>query len=187
MSASLEHALASESDPDARERIETALTGLYRAHVETIHAFATLLRERPEAGLDPAFKVADQLAARLAFDSAYADFQTELLDGSLPEVGMALNRGFGVAQIRTLADVVDRNRSILPLVLDPVSPADIDGFVALYRAGAAELKALCPCAARDEKALPQMEKIVAFAGRLAETGNDHDWRDREICTTHRGF
>ena len=94
----LEHALADETDPAARERIEHALTGLYRAHVETIHAFAaTLLRERPvEAGLDPAFEVADALAAQLAFDAAYADFQTSLLDGSVPEVGTALNRGFGV-------------------------------------------------------------------------------------------
>ena len=143
------------------------MTGLYRAHIETIHAFAaTLLRERPvEAGLDPAFEVADALAAQLAFDAAYADFQTSLLDGSVPEVGTALNRGFGVEQIRALTEVVDRNRSILPLTLDLVSPVDLVGFVGRYRLAAAELEALIPAAARDE-ALPQMQRIVAFAARL---------------------
>src|SRR3954447_17801630 len=34
----LERALAVESDTEARERIRVALNGLYRAHVETIHA-----------------------------------------------------------------------------------------------------------------------------------------------------
>src|SRR5262245_1836484 len=52
----LENALE-ESTGEEHERIHTALTGLHRAHVETIHAFASsLLRERPvEAGLDPGF------------------------------------------------------------------------------------------------------------------------------------
>ena len=86
-------------------------------------------RASVEAGLDPAFEVADALAAQLAFDAAYADFQTGLLDGSVPEVGTALNRGFGVEQIRALTEVVDRNRSILPLTLDLVSPVDLVGFV----------------------------------------------------------
>ncbi len=178
----LEHAFATETDPEARANVHRALTGLYRAHVETIHAFAaTLLRERPvEAGLDPAFAVADGLAAQLAFDAAYADFQTGLLDGSVPEVGLALNRGFGVAEIRSLTEVVDRYRSLLPLQLDPVAPADIDGFVALYRTHADELRILLPLAARDENACPQMEKIVAFADTLTETAGDPLWRDREI-------
>jgi ATP-dependent helicase/nuclease subunit A len=178
----LEHAFEVETDASARDNIQRALSGLYRAHVETIHAFATaLLRERPvEAGLDPAFEVADGLGAQLAFDAAYSDFQTRLLDGSVPEVGVALSRGFGVAQIRSLTEVIDRHRSLLPLRLDAVIPADVDGFVALYRTHVVEIRALLPLAARDEKACTQMEIIVAFAEKLAETEGDLDWRDREI-------
>ena len=160
----LEHALATETDPEASARIHRALTGLYRAHVETIHAFAaTLLRERPvEAELDPGFEVADGLAAQLAFDAAYADFQTGLLDGSVPEVGVAISRGFGVDQIRSLTGVIDHYRSLLPLRLDAFTPADVDGFVALYRTHADEIRGLLPLAERDEKAFLQMEEIVAF-------------------------
>jgi ATP-dependent helicase/nuclease subunit A len=178
----LEQALADEPDATAREHLHEALTGLYRAHIETIHAFATtLLRERPvEAGLDPAFEVADNLAAQLAFDTAYDDFQTGLLNGSVPEVGAALSRGFGVSQIRSLADVINRHRSLLPLQLDPVKAADVDGFVAFYQAHADQLHSLLPLAARDENAAPQMEAIIAFSEKLAQTADDADWRDREI-------
>jgi ATP-dependent helicase/nuclease subunit A len=178
----LEGALVREMDTPARENIRRALAGLYRAHVETIHAFATtLLRERPvEAGLDPAFDVADGLAAQLAFDAAYDDFQTGLLDGSVSAVGVALSRGFGVAQIRSLSEVVDRHRSLLPLRLDPVVPADVEGFVELYDARADEIRTLLPYAARDEKACPQMERIVAFDERLGQAAGDAAWRDGEI-------
>ena len=143
----LESALAAERDPTYRESLHAALTGLYRAHIETIHAFATtLLRERPvEAELDPGFSVADGLAAQLAFDAAYADFQTALLDGSVPEAGVALSRGFGVAQIRSLVDVINRHRALLPLRLEPVRPADVDGFVqSLPRACGRDPKAAAP-------------------------------------------
>ena len=49
----------------------TAARDLYRAHIETIHSFATaLLRERPvEAGIDPLFEVLEGLAAGLDFDA----------------------------------------------------------------------------------------------------------------------
>ena len=57
------------------------------------------------------------------------------------------------------------------------------GFVSLYRGCADELHELLPHAARDEKAAPQMERIIAFADRLRETGSDADWRDREVLNS----
>ncbi len=62
----LETALAASSEPSERTTpARTRCSGLYRAQIETIHAFATnLLRERPvEAGLDPRFNVLDPLGA----------------------------------------------------------------------------------------------------------------------------
>jgi hypothetical protein len=51
--------VALRENPEARTRLDGALTGLEEAHVGTIHAFcADLLRERPvEAGVDPLFEV----------------------------------------------------------------------------------------------------------------------------------
>jgi ATP-dependent helicase/nuclease subunit A len=72
---------AAAADGDERERLLTATRDLYRAHLETIHSFATaLLRERPvEAGIDPLFEVLESLAGGLDFDTAYERFQDELL------------------------------------------------------------------------------------------------------------
>ena len=110
VSASLEHALASESDPDAGERIETALTGLYRAHVETIHAFAaTLLRERPVGGSRSGVQGRRSACRPACFRQRIC----RLPDGAPRRLSARSRDGaqsrFGVAQIRTLADVVDRN------------------------------------------------------------------------------
>ena len=77
---------------EVRARLEAAARDLYRAHIETIHSFATaLLRERPvEAELDPLFEVREGLADSLDFDAAYERFQDELLTQPLPELDRAL-------------------------------------------------------------------------------------------------
>ena len=58
----LEDARATTSDADERDRLDAALRGLYRARIETIHAFAaSLLRERPvESPVDPGLRVLDE-------------------------------------------------------------------------------------------------------------------------------
>ncbi len=53
-----------------------------------------------------------------------------------------------------------------------MTAADVDGFVALYRRHAVEIRALLPLAARDENAVPQMEKILAFDEALNEAAGD---------------
>ena len=91
---------ANEStDEEQRPRLLDAARDLYRAHIETIHSFATaLLRERPvEAGIDPLFEVLEGLAAGLDFDEAYERFQDELLASDDPDLERALRRGFGLA------------------------------------------------------------------------------------------
>ena len=130
----------------AREHIHDALTGLYRAHIETIHAFAaTLLRERPvEAGLDPAFEVADGLARSSRSTPPTPTSRPGCSTDRCPRSASALNRGFGVEEIRALTQVIDRHRSLLPLQLDLSQPADVDGFVgALPRARRRDPRRCC--------------------------------------------
>ncbi len=68
----IEEALESASGEE-RERLSRAAADLERAPVSTIHAFASsLLRERPfEAGLDPGFAVAAEVASDRTFDDAW--------------------------------------------------------------------------------------------------------------------
>ena len=178
----LEEALERADDDAERTRIHTALSSLYRSHVETIHAFCgNLLRERPvEARLDPAFQVADNLTARLDFEMAYAAWQAELLSGDSPAVAMATNRGLGLEGIRSIVEQVDRFRELVPLNLPAVHPAGVDNFVFTYHATADELRTIQPRAARDEKASAQIETILAFDDLLRQAADDREWLERQI-------
>jgi ATP-dependent helicase/nuclease subunit A len=178
----LEQALASASDDVERERIHAALQGLHRAHVETIHAFAAgLLRERPvEAGLDPSFEVLDELAAQLSFDDAYSVWLAELLDGPQPEVVTAIARGFQLAQLRTLVEVVDQHRSLLPLTREAAPRPDIAGLQGELRNAVAEFEELLPDCREDEIARADMDALAAWAKQLAALENDERELERQI-------
>jgi ATP-dependent helicase/nuclease subunit A len=164
----LEDALVRASDESERVRIHHALQGLHRAHIETIHAFAAgLLRERPvEAGLDPGFEVLDDLAGQLSFDTAYEDWLNAMFAEERAEVVRAIRRGFDLPQIAQLVRQLHRYRSLLPLASVTVPAPDVAQFAAAFARGAAEIRELLPRAARDEKGLADMERVVMFADRL---------------------
>lgn len=125
--------VALENAPSAeRDRLAAALRGLNAAHIETIHAFAaSLLRERPiEAGLDPGFRVLDELPSQLAFEEAYDEWiATETaIDPPSPLVD-ALNLGLQWAQLREAADRLNRHRDVLPLPRYPAPTVDLDSLL----------------------------------------------------------
>lgn len=72
----LEKVLVKETDPDKKERLDRALSGLDRCFLGTIHSFcALLLRERPiEAGLDPDFEELDELEDALLQERVWEDY-----------------------------------------------------------------------------------------------------------------
>ncbi len=164
-----------------RRRVHDALTGLHRAHVETIHAFASsLLRERPvEACLDPGFEVLDTLSAQLAFEAAYDEWLQELLASEHPEVVTAIRRGFDLKQIRRLVETVNAHRSLLPLAPEE-APSPAASFVEEVQAAAATCRSLLPLAGSDEVGIADMEAIVAYADALARARDDPAELDREI-------
>jgi ATP-dependent helicase/nuclease subunit A len=127
-----------------RDRLEVAARDLYRAHIETIHSFATaLLRERPvEAELDPLFEVLEGLADSLDFDSAYERFQDELLSQPLPELERALRRGLGLRELREACQMLNEHRYLLELGPPAPLPDKVPETVAELRAIADELNAL---------------------------------------------
>lgn len=177
----LETALDDAADEDQRTRIHTALTGLHRAHVETIHAFASsLLRERPvEAGLDPGFEVLDTLPAQLAFDAAYDAWLHELLSSEWPEVVAAVRRGFDLKQIRRLVETLHAHRSLLPLTPE-IAPPGSPAFIEEMRAAANECRRLRPYAGTDEIGIADMEAIIEYADALESVADDPVELDREI-------
>lgn len=178
----LEDVLATPRDDDERVRVHAALTGLYRAHVETIHAFAAgLLRERPvEAGLDPSFEVLDDLAAQLGFDAAYQEWLLGVLSEERPEIVTAVRRGFDLAQIRRLVSTVHAHRSLLPLTPEPPVATDADTHIEALQEAAEECRRLLPYARADEVGIADMRAIIDYAARLVEVREDPAELDREI-------
>ncbi|MGB8958768.1 MAG: UvrD-helicase domain-containing protein [Candidatus Aminicenantales bacterium] len=73
----LEQARLGEKDADVRARLDTALTGLERSFIGTIHAFcARLLRERPiEAAIDPEFRELEEHEDRILLEESWDEYQ----------------------------------------------------------------------------------------------------------------
>ena len=178
----LEEALDAAGDEDERRRVHAALTGLHRAHVETIHAFAAaLLRERPvEAGLDPSFEVLDELNAGLDFDTAYQDWLQDVLSEEGDEIVTAIRRGFDLPQIRKLVETVHAHRSLLPLAVETATATVAAAFVTEITATAGECRRLLPYAGTDEVGISDMEAIIDYADRLQSASDDPVELDREI-------
>ena len=140
----LERRAAEAEDEQERRRLLEAARDLYRAHIETIHSFATaLLRERPvEAGIDPLFDVLEGLAAGLDFDEAYERFQDELLASEDPDLERALRRGFGLQELREACEHLHAHRYLIPLAHPGRTGGSLDETLDELRAIAAELRAL---------------------------------------------
>jgi len=162
---------AATDDAEERERLHQAARDLYRAHIETIHSFATaLLRERPvEAGIDPLFEVLEGVAAQLEFDKAYERFQDELLSQPKPELEVALRRGFGLAELREACELLHVHRYLLPLAHPDREPDDVEGAIERLEQIAADLRGkLAEHGPRKDKLVPVVERIIAWVERLGE-------------------
>ncbi|ANM31626.1 hypothetical protein ABI59_21805 [Acidobacteria bacterium Mor1] len=92
--AELEKARHAVDDPAERGRLDTALSRLEEARVNTIHGFcAELLRERSvDAGVDPEFGVMPQGEADRVFDEAYDGWLQEKLADPPEGLKRALRR-----------------------------------------------------------------------------------------------
>ncbi|HEX7101931.1 MAG TPA: UvrD-helicase domain-containing protein [Nitrolancea sp.] len=179
----IETAIAESLDVKATGYLETALRDLNRAHIETIHTFASsLLRERPiEAGLDPNFEVLDTLGRDLSFEEAYRAWLGDTLSQPSDALWTAFNRGFDLPQLRELTDLVHQNRAQLPLSLaaSPAIPAsdklnELLAFVDELR------ELLRECTDPNDKGALQIEEILERFTRLAALRHDTGALEREL-------
>ena len=161
---------AREANGAERERLLEAARDLYRAHIETIHSFATaLLHERPvEAKLDPLFDVLQGLASSLDFDAAFERFQDKLLAKQVPELEVALARGLGLAELRQACEHVNEHRYLLPLEPPAVAADDLAGTVSELRDIADQLGDMLERhqPPGEDKAIPVIEAILDWVMRI---------------------
>lgn len=177
MRFALEEALEGPLDDIERTRIEQALLALYRARIQTLHAFAgDLLHERPvEARLDPEFETMDGLAAELHFDEAYRVWLDEQLTERNEPIERAMRRGFDLARLRKLVEEVHGNREVLPLRPVAWSPPDVRAFRSAAADWAAQLSALEPqCENTEDGAYRHLGDLLEFCREVGLATEDAD-------------
>ncbi len=197
----IEEALEHAKDEGERERLRTAATDLERAPVSTIHAFAqALLKERPfEAGLDPGFQVAAEIAGERVLDDAWDAW----FDARMAEADEALLRaltlGLKIEDLRKAAVAMAAQRDVLG---QPVArpPFDAESLRDRLREAVATLEPLkSRCTSTEDDAYQQIERLAAFRERAeradglalerlsrelfvnAHKGQQGNWNPREAC------
>ncbi|HYM15240.1 MAG TPA: UvrD-helicase domain-containing protein [Dehalococcoidia bacterium] len=167
----LDAALAAPSDAGERARLDAAVRGLNQAHIETIHAFAAaLLRERPvEAGLDPGFRVLEDLPSQLSFESAYEDWLADATAGSAPPDALldALDLGLEMRLVREAAEVLHGHRDLLPLPAYADTPVDLIDTLRQVEGRLAAVRDLAPRTGITDAAHTAHMEIAAATEELA--------------------
>jgi ATP-dependent helicase/nuclease subunit A len=163
--------------PAARARVREALSELETARVGTIHGFcAELLREYPvEAGVDPAFEVADAERQRRLLERVFERWFSRVLEDPPEGVRRIVQRrlldahGASPAQqlLAAVSRLVETRDFDAPYRRDPLDRA------ALLDGQRAELHALAALAQHGRQGDP-LQGVLAELGKRLEQVSDFD-------------
>ncbi|HSB61248.1 MAG TPA: UvrD-helicase domain-containing protein, partial [Vicinamibacteria bacterium] len=197
----IEDVLEKARDEKERDRLRAAATDLERAPVSTIHAFAqALLKERPfEAGLDPGFQVAAEIAGERVLDDAWDAWFDARMAQADPALLRALTLGLKIEDLRKAAVTMAAQRDVLgqPVARPPFAPESLRDRL---REAVATLQPLKRhCTNTEDDAYQQVERLEAFLARTeradglalerlgreldvnAQKGQQGNWSPREAC------
>jgi ATP-dependent exoDNAse (exonuclease V) beta subunit len=197
----IEDAIEKAEGQEERERLRTAATDLERAPVSTIHAFAqALLKERPfEAGLDPGFQVAAEIAGERVLEDAWDAWFDARMTEADDTLLRALTLGLKIEDLRKAAVTMARERDVLG---QPTArPAfDATSLRDRLREANATLKPLeRNCTNTEDDAYQQIERLEAVQKRadradglalerlsrelevVAHKGQQGNWKPKEAC------
>jgi len=162
----LEGELPKIADPVERNRVLIALRDLERAQVSTIHSFAAwMLKQLPvEAGVDPAFAVADALKSELLRAEVWNEwFRAEAGAPSPPEcLRRALLHGLDLDDLHLLAEKLCVHRDSIALESSVATPEPRRVISDALKI----LKEAEPCARSNPKAKNPAKKLEALRDKL---------------------
>jgi ATP-dependent exoDNAse (exonuclease V) beta subunit len=163
----IEKALETSGDESERARLLDATRDLERAPVSTIHAFtAALLRERPfEAGLDPGFAVAADIAGERVLEDTWDAWFDARMSAADPTLVRAFTLQLKVEDLRKAGRAMASQRDILgrPEPRPPFNPA---AFRDRVRESLTTLKPLKKsCTDEEDDAYQQVLRLEVFLAR----------------------
>jgi ATP-dependent helicase/nuclease subunit A len=169
---------AKEKRPETADAVEQALASLDRAQISTIHSFcqALLYSFAAEAGIDPSFRVQDEVMAERRFNEHWRLYLESL--GEDEQAGKAIDRALGLGlstwHMETLASELAR-RPDLPALLkanrlkaEPFTWPDMDRM-------AAELDSLpLDVAPAGDKLRERVERLASLVSEIRRDGANRE-------------
>ncbi len=159
--------------PTQRDWAGEALDDLDSAAIGTLHSFAQrLLAMHPiEAGLPPLVEVLDEVASSVAFEERWSVLQRQLLDDAevADKVLLALSANVKLDQLRSLTRAFGADWDLIEeRVIFPGSPdVSLPDVIRLAKEATALAARASECANRDDRFLPSLVKLDAWATKLA--------------------
>jgi len=167
---------AKEAQPGRSDVIDAALESLDRAQVSTIHSFcqALLYSFAAEAGIDPSFKVQDEVMAERRFQERWRIYLEEL--GADEAAGRAIDRALGLGMTTwNLAELASAlmDRAELAGLLERRPIAEEVVQWPSLTAMAAELEALpLQTAPPDDQLRLRVHRLASLVIELARASDD---------------
>ncbi len=169
---------AADVDSERAQRAAEALDDLDAAAIGTLHSFAQrILGEHPvEAGLPPLIEVLDEVASGVTFDDRWIALRAELLDDAsmAPALLLAMAGRMRLDDLRSMARAFTDDWDLLEprVIAAPVEELpELD--VKTFAEEAHRLAALKDqCTADEDRFLPDLEALDAWADRLATAPDD---------------
>lgn len=169
---------AREGRPEHATLIEAALASLDRAQISTIHSFCQrlLYAFAAEAGIDPSFRVQDEVMAERRFQERWRVYLEAL--GEDEDAGRAIDRALGLGlstwHMETLAVDLTK-RPDLSALLDPGLPQPETVDWPDLEAMKSELKALpLEVAPADDKLRVRVERLASLVNELVRSRADRE-------------
>jgi len=173
---------AREDHAASETQIEEALKSLDRAQISTVHSFcqSLLYSFAAEAGIDPSFRVQDEVLAERRFQERWRIYLEGLVDNR--EAGLAIDRALGLGlstwHIETLTVELSKRPDLAPLLegdtpgTEPPVWADLEEM----RASLASLPLQAP--PPDD---PLLGKVTRLASVVAELLRDDADRESTLA------
>ena len=171
---------AATIDAERAARCRAALDDLDGAAIGTLHSFAQrILGEHPvEARLPPRIEVLDEVASAVAFDDRWGRFLDQLLADPAVERPLLLATVCRVrpAGLRLVALAFNQNWD---LARDhaPSTPGEVTHWTGALDRLLAEVAAIVAerdrCCADDDKLLPQLDGLEAWAARVDAASDEY--------------
>jgi ATP-dependent helicase/nuclease subunit A len=167
-----------EQRPECATAIDQALASLDRAQICTIHAFcqALLYSFAAEAGIDPSFRVQDEVMAERRFHERWRLYLESLGDDA--EAGRVIDRALGLGlstwHMETLAKELAA-RPDLPALLEANPPvAGAFDWPSIEKMHAALAGLPLTVAPKDDKLRERVERLVSLVDELRRRDADRE-------------